>query len=190
MQMMKRVFTGIVVLLVVAAAASDQRASGDDGGARKIAMLDDCDPSDPTWAPIGCNQRKGDVTREEFDLLLFSPLSLSTVGHPSWRNDPSYLTVEEGKDLRIANEGGRPHTFTEVANFGGGRVPPLNRGLTPAPECAPPPPGQRDASEVAPGERKRITAGGVGLHKFQCCFHPWMRAAVRVTEKDGGDDRD
>ena len=187
MQTRNRFFVGIILLLAIAAAASDQRARGDEDG-EKIAMIDDCDPADLTWAPVGCRQRKGDVTRAEFDALRFSPLSLSTVGHPSWRNDPSYITVEEGESLRLANEGGRPHTFTEVAEFGGGRVPPLNQGLTMAQECALAP-GAVDPNEVAPGGRKKLTATGVGLHKFQCCFHPWMRAAIRVTQDDDDEDR-
>jgi hypothetical protein len=33
-----------------------------------------------------------------------------------------------------------------------------------------------------------MTAENVGLHKFQCCFHPWMRATVRVVEKDNHHD--
>lgn len=189
MQTRNRLFVGFIVLLVVAAAAWDQRTSGDEGDGKKIAMIDDCDPADPLWAPVGCRQKTGDVTRSEFDLLLFSPRSLSTVGHPSWRNDPSYLTIEQGKGVRLANEGGRPHTFTEVADFGGGRIPPLNAGLTPAPECLLAP-GAVDPTEVAPGARKKVTARGVGLHKFQCCFHPWMRAAIRVTDKKDGEEDD
>ena len=31
--------------------------------------------------------------------------------------------------IKVTNRGGRGHTFTEVAEFGGGRVPPLNVGL-------------------------------------------------------------
>jgi plastocyanin len=185
MQTRYRVFVGFALLLAIAATASDQRISGEDGGGKKIAIIDDCDPADPRWAPVGCAQSTGDVTRGEFDLLLFSPLSESTVGHPSWRNDPSYVSIEEGQDVRLENEGGRPHTFTEVANFGGGRIPPLNSGLTTAPECVLAP-GAVDPTEVAPGGRKKVTGAGVGLHKFQCCFHPWMRAAIRVTEKSGG----
>jgi hypothetical protein len=175
----RRVFVGAVVLLVVASASADQRRTHD--GDNKIALIDDCDPRDDNWAPVGCLQENGDVTAAEFNLLLFSPRSLSTVGHPSWRNDPSYVVVGEGKELRLENQGGRPHTFTEVADFGGGRVPPLNQGLEMAPECALAP-GAVDPSLVPPGTRKRLTATGVGLHKFQCCFHPWMRAAIRVTD--------
>jgi plastocyanin len=157
---------GLAVILAVSVAAAQ--------GQRKIAVLDNCDPDDPAWAPTGgCTLKEGDVTNAEFNALLTSPLSLSTVGHPSWRNEPSYLTVRSGKDVRVTNEGGRGHTFTEVAEFGGGRVPPLNVGLTPAPECATSP-------MLAPGASIDVTGLSVGLHRFQCCIHPWMRAAIRV----------
>ena len=76
--------------------------------------------------------------------------------------------------MRIKNEGGRGHTFTEVAQFGGGFVPPLNVGLTPAPECTP-----EATIPLAPGATEELNLEP-GLHKFQCCIHPWMRAAIRV----------
>ena len=59
-----------------------------------------------------------DVTVEEFDEEPISPLADAVVGPQAWRNDPSYLKVEEGKTIRVRNEGGRNHTFTEVAEFG------------------------------------------------------------------------
>jgi plastocyanin len=160
----------VIVLIVTTVAAAE-----------KIAVLDNCDPTDPTWAPTGgCLLEEGDVTRNEFNDLLLSPLSLATVGHPSWRNEPSYLTIEVGDTVHARNKGGRGHTFTQVANFGGGHVPPLNTGLTPAPECA---------LALARSTRQRwlrgatlkVTGFGVGLHRSHCCIHPWMRAAIRVT---------
>ncbi len=39
--------------------------------------------------------------------------------------------------MRVTNWGGRGHTFTEVADFGGGCVGDLNIGLSPAPEVQP-----------------------------------------------------
>ncbi len=151
--------------------------SEDEDHHRTIAMRDNCDPSDPAWAPTGgCLLRRGDVTNAEFAAFLRSPLTIlpnaHLIGHPSWRNEPSYLSIKSGRGLRVSNEGGRVHTFTEVANYGGGRVPPLNVGLTPAPECA-------TAVNVAPGERTKFDLS-VGLHRFECCIHPWMRAAVLV----------
>jgi hypothetical protein len=151
----------------------------------KVAMIDDCDPNDPEWAPVGCFQKHGDVTADEFNLFLRSPLYANTagqflVGHPSWRNDPSHLVVRDGERIRVSNEGGRPHTFTKVAEFGGGRVPPLQVGTQMAPECALAP-GATDPYQVAPGDKLRLKVEGEGIMKFQCCFHPWMRATVRAV---------
>jgi plastocyanin len=161
---------GLAVMLTVSVAGAD--------GQRKIAVLDNCDPDDATWAPTGgCALKEGDVTLAEFNALLSSSLSpFTVVGHPSWRNEPSYLTVRSGKGVRVTNEGGRAHTFTEVAAFGGGRVPPLTMGLTPAPECLVLP----DPTALAPGAHLELKGLSAGLHRFQCCLHPWMRAAIRV----------
>jgi plastocyanin len=128
------------------------------------------------------------VTAAEFNAFLRSPLydnipppgvepGLFLVGHPSWRNDPSHVVIEAGKEIRVRNIGGRPHTFTAVAQFGGGVVPPLNVGTQPAPECA-------TSVRLEPGDGERLTAGGEGIQRFQCCFHPWMRATVRVVADD------
>ena len=145
----------------------------------RVAVLDDCEPTDPTWADIGgCDilPNRGDVTRAEFGALVLSPLSASTVGHPSWRNEPSHLRVTAGRTVRVTNQGGRGHTFTKVAAFGGGFIPILNVGLVPAPECVagPPPP------VLPPGETEQAAGLTPGLNRYQCCIHPWMRATIRV----------
>ena len=164
--------------------ASLSLSGSDRDGAHQILIVDDCDSRDPGWAPTGgCLLKGGRVTLAEFNALVRSPLSLSTVGHPAWRNDPSYLDVGLDKSIKVTNVGGRLHTLTEVANFGGGRVPPLNVGLTPAPECLVP-----STTEVRPGESMRIENLAVGIHRFQCCIHPWMRELIAVSAKgDGGE---
>jgi plastocyanin len=153
-----------------------------NGNDNRIAVTDDCLPGDPAWDPTGgctLKRHQGDVSAAEFFALLRSPLTIppggALVGHPSWRNEPSHVTTALGKTIRITNTGGRGHTFTEVAEFGGGFVPVLNVGLTPAPECAP-----DQVVNLAPGTSIDIPTSGPGLHKFQCCIHPWMRATVRV----------
>src|ERR1700741_3322713 len=55
---------------------------------------------------------------------------------PKWDFEPDTLTVDEGTPVIAVNEGGEPHTFTEVAHFAGGFIPPLNGGEDAAPECA------------------------------------------------------
>lgn len=142
-----------------------------------IAVMDDCDPSDPAWDPTGgCALRKGTVTFGEFVALLFSPLAPggSPIGHPSWRNQPSYVSTVVGRTVRVKNWGGRAHTFTQVAEFGGGVVPVLNGTLVLAPECASAPP-------LPSGGTQELSGLDAGTHKFQCCIHPWMRAVVEVN---------
>jgi plastocyanin len=166
----------------VGASLSSNSSRGDNGngnhGSRFIAVLDDCDPNDPAWAPTGgCLLKDGAVTNAEFSAFLTSPLSPTTVvGHPAWRNEPSYIKIEVGQSVRVTNEGGRLHTFTEVAALGGGRVPPLRVGLIPAPECL----EMAPSAELPPGATLTVDALAVGTHRFQCCIHSWMRAAIKV----------
>ena len=156
-----------------------------------ITMLDNCSDADPAYDPFGgCPQDgpfpgsksyNGDVSAAEFFALLTSPLALGAViGHPSWRNEPSYISVKEGRNIRVSNRGGRVHTFTPVATFGGGFIPLLNEQMTPAPECGAdvPAPG---LVFVAVGQTQTLPPLEPGLQRFQCCIHPWMRAAVRVN---------
>jgi plastocyanin len=186
---------GFVTLALLVACSSEQSApvqanaqsddvgivsakSGGEDNNGKIAMRDNCDPSDPAWAPTGgCTLKRGDVRAAEFTAFLRSSRTIAPnahlIGHPSWRNEPSHLAIESGDRLRVTNEGGRTHTFTEVAEFGGGRVPPLNIGLSASPECA-------TAVNVPPGARIELAGISDGIHRFICCIHPWMRATVRV----------
>jgi plastocyanin len=159
--------------------SSSDRNSDGPGGGRFIAMRDDCDPRDPAWAPTGgCELRRGNVTFAEFARELDSPLALAVIGHQAWRNDPPYLVVESGKTIRVRNEGGRVHTFTKVANFGGGKVPnpALNEGLVTAPECP-------ASIDIPPGGSIRVSGLAPGDHRFECCIHPWMRALITVQPR-------
>lgn len=148
--------------------------------AHQVTVLDDCNAADYNTVPPpggGCTLEEGDVTRAEFNAERFSPLAAATIGHQAWRNDPTYLKIDAGDAVKVKNKGGRNHTFTEVANFGGGVLPALNVGLVPAPECA-------TASTLAPGDSTKLTDLSVGNHHFQCCFHPWMRALIKVLPEE------
>lgn len=165
-----------------APASADVRGVGNAHGGR-VAMRDACDPADPGWTPTGGCLVQGDVSFAEFNALVASPFVLGFVGHPAWRNEPSYLSITEGRPVLVSNDGGRVHSFTRVASFGGGRVPPLNVGSPSAPECLVPP--NADPTTLQPGGHTRLDGLPVGLHRFQCCFHPWMRAVIRVSEPGG-----
>jgi plastocyanin len=174
--------TALALLLVSLWVIGDFIATAQvDGNDNNISVMDDCLPRDPAWNPTGgCGLKppQGDVSMAEFDTLLRSPLTIPAneflIGHPSWRNEPPHVTVKAGKTVHVRNRGGRGHTFTEVVDFGGGIVPPLNIGLSPAPQCS------QDAIPLAPGATVTLTNLAPGLHKFQCCIHPWMRATIRV----------
>ena len=184
--------TGTLLALLAASSiaslfvgSSSTKPLAADDHNRKIAIRDDCDPRDPAWnASGGCALEEGDVTNAEFGVELQSTLApTSVIGHQAWRNDPPYLKIREGQTVRVRNRGGRAHTFTEVANFGGGKIPNpgLNKGLVTAPECP-------ASTNLAPGASTTVENLAAGNHRFQCCIHPWMRAIVKV--KPAGDDDD
>jgi plastocyanin len=171
---------GMATGFLVAPAKTKPVMADDD---KRIVIRDDCDPDDPTW-PGPCTLEGGDVDVAEFDAELTSvPAGGQLIGHQAWRNDPPYLKIETDDDVRVRNRGGRVHTFTKVAAFGGGRVPPLNQGQQTVPECT-------TATNLPPGARVTLSGLGPGNHKFQCCIHPWMRAIVKVKEEEDDDEED
>jgi hypothetical protein len=100
---------------------------------------------------------------------------------PGWDFEPDRSTIRKGTLLSVVNQGGEPHTFTEVKHFGGGFVAGLNHGEAVVPEC------DGGFANVAVA-RTRIIQGSrldvpnlpKGKHMFQCCIHPWMRTEVEV----------
>jgi len=151
-----------------------------------VRLVDNCDPAtfNAAIGPGTClpSPHRFDTTFAEFLGLLFSPLATNVIGHPAWNFSPGYISIPAGHTLRVKNAGGEGHTFTEVTDFGGGFVPALNgvggpAGTVPldaAGACLAGP------AVVAPGHAVRITGLSPGVHKFQCCIHPWMRSVVDV----------
>ena len=137
-----------------------------------VNMLDACD-GDSFNAIFGagtCN-RAGGVT---FDQFIAELTHLGSIG--PWRFAGLTANVQVGQDFVATNKGGEVHTFTEVAEFGGGLVPLLNQlSHVPdvAPECTP---AALDPDDfVPPGGIYRERVSRSGDLKFQCCIHPWMR---------------
>jgi hypothetical protein len=141
-------------------------------GDKKIRMYDDCEPNSfNAVLGDGACVGNGHTTFDEF----IAELAATQDAH-AWRNQPTAMLLNVGRPTFIENRGGETHTFTPVANFGGGFVNELN-GISgnpvPAPECL-----NFGAISFIPagGSEEGPTAGSsdlpVGSHKFQCCIHP------------------
>ena len=140
---------------------------------RTITILDNCDgPSFNAALGPGACSRAGGLTFEALNQ------SLARGGAPSWRFSPSRATLAAGGSVTAVNRGGEFHTFTEVAAFGGGCVPPINAGLglSPVPECADP--SLFGTTGVIPGGALEVGPIASGAHRFQCLIHPWQRTTV------------
>jgi len=100
---------------------------------------------------------------------------------PGWDFEPDELTIHRNTILSVVNQGGEPHTFTEVAQFGGGFLGDLNHGEATVPECDG---GFKNVAvartRIVQGSQLQITSLSKGRHLFQCCIHPWMRMEVDV----------
>jgi hypothetical protein len=111
----------------------------------------------------------------------------------AWRFSPDRFTATGGDSLRVRGLGGEFHTFTPVAQFGGGCVPFLNRllDLRPVTECTDLvrlPDGSRlprgfAETAVPPGGRLIMRDLRVGRHRFQCLVHPWMHTTLTVERR-------
>jgi len=182
---MKRKFTSrtaVFVAFTAVALLSLTVGAGAFQGDKKFRLLDDCEPTSfnavlGDGACIG----NGHTTFDEF----IQELAETQDAH-KWRNQPTQAHLNIGRPTVIENRGGEVHTFTPVANFGGGFVNELN-GISgnpvPAPECL------NFGSIVfipAGATEEGPTAGSsempVGITRFQCCIHPWMRTVVEVAD--------
>jgi plastocyanin len=156
------------------------------GGAnsRQVQMLDNCDGPSFNAAlqdPEAC-VRNGGLSFDKFVARLIEKGSVE-----SWRFSPEQLSMDAGGTITSVNRGGEPHTFSEVAQFGGGCIEDVNElvGLTPVPECAnfPGPPGGPffGATLVLPGDSLTTAPLAAGTHRFLCLIHPWMRTTATVN---------
>ena len=165
--------------LVFAGAAHEELAP--PSPSVQVVALDECDPTtfNAALGPDFCKN----VTLGAFTVLtdLFSKAQAGTPD-PGWDFEPDALTIKQGTTVNVVDQGGEPHTFTEVAHFGGGFIPPLNTpDQTTVPECA----GGFSNVAVArtrilQGSQLQVTGLSKGEHDFQCCIHPWMRLKVEV----------
>jgi len=147
----------------------------------QVVALDECDPATFN-AAVGAdfcrNVALGSATTIS---ELFAKAAAGTPDR-GWDFEPDRVNIEKGATLVVADQGGEPHTFTEVAQFGGGFIPGLNApGEETVPECAG---GFANVAvaktRILQGSHLYITGLSRGKHLFECCIHPWMRMTVDV----------
>ena len=148
-----------------------------------IVALDECDPTtfnamlgpdfckNIALAPLGFATTFQD---------LFAKAAAGTPD-PGWDFEPDTLKIKEGTTLIVTDQGGEPHTFTEVKKFGGGFIDALNNGEPTVDECAG---GFKNVdvarTRIIQGSQMQVTGLSKGTHHFECCIHPWMRMTVEV----------
>jgi plastocyanin len=149
----------------------------------QIVALDECDPA--TFNKVlGADFCKNVVLAPLGFATTFQDLFTKAANgtpDPGWDFEPDTLRVKEGTILVVIDQGGEPHTFTEVKNFGGGFVAGLNAGEETVSECDG---GFRSVdvakTRIIQGSTLTVTGLSKGQHRFQCCIHPWMRMTVEV----------
>ena len=146
----------------------------------QVVALDECDPTtfNAVIGPDFCKNIALGFSTTFNDL--FAKAAAGTPD-PNWDFEPDTLTIKEGTPLVVVDQGGEPHTFTEVKEFGGGFIDGLNHGEPTVPECA----GGFGKVSVAKtrilqGSQVQVNGLSKGEHLFECCIHPWMRMTVEV----------
>jgi plastocyanin len=150
----------------------------------QIVALDECDPTtfNAVLGPGFCkNVALAFVTSFATKFADLFAKAAAGAPDPGWDFEPDKVAIKKGTPLVVVDQGGEPHTFTEVAKFGGGFIAGLNGGEAVVPECAG---GFKDVAvartRILQGSQLQVTGLSKGEHLFQCCIHPWMRATVDV----------
>ncbi len=141
----------------------------------KIFVMDRCEPDsfDAAIGPGTC-VRNGGV---KFDVFV-KRLNPHDGGHNAWTNSRHEVALKGGQHLTLTNTGGEDHTFTEVANFGAGFVPPLNAAL---PAGTPPAQPVGALNFMPSGATLELGQLSPGTHLFECLIHPWMRTVAEQS---------
>ncbi len=158
--------------LAVLGAVTPAQASSPDN--RVLELRDDCDPAsfNAEFGPGFCSNAQGSVTLDEFRE------ELADGGDGAWWIRQRAISVDKGDTIQAQNVGGIVHTFTEVSAFGKGCIPEWNTAVSESVENCD---FVRFGQTVVPqGTSNAPQALSVGVHRFECLVHPWMRTIVTV----------
>jgi plastocyanin len=196
------IMIGALLVCPLKGAAQSQNKSekNDTPTPVQIVALDECDPKTfnmptdlpPGKAGVGADFCKN-VSLPPFVTAFNDLFDQAKKGKPdpNWDFEPDDVTVKKGAQIVVVNQGGEPHTFTEVKNFGGGFIGDLNGGEPTANECSG---GFKNLAvartRILQGSQFQVNGLSIGEHHFQCCIHPWMRVTVEVKDQDHDHDKD
>ena len=173
--------------VIFAAANAGAQGKGNSPNVAQVVVLDECDPltfnASTAAGPDFCKNVA--LGAFGYSTTLSELLNGAEAGtpDPGWDFEPDLLTIKQGTTVSVVDQGGEPHTFTEVKAFGNGFLPPLNPGSSTSviPECQG---GFKNIAvartRVVQGSHLDVTGLSKGKHLFQCCIHPWMRMEVDV----------
>ena len=146
----------------------------------QVVALDECDPAtfNAALGPAFCHNVALGASTTLKDLF---DKAIAGTPDPNWDFEPDVVSIKKGTPIIVVDQGGEPHTFTEVAHFGGGFIEDLNGGEVMAPECSG---GFKNLAvaktRILQGSQLQVTGLSKGEHLFECCIHPWMRVEVDV----------
>src|ERR1700732_909425 len=103
----------------------------------QVVALDECDPTsfNAALGPDFCKNVA--LAALGYATTLSDLFQKASQGTPDrgWDFEPDTVHIKKGTTLSVVDQGGEPHTFTEVAQFGGGFIGGLNNGEATVPEC-------------------------------------------------------
>jgi plastocyanin len=171
---------GLLAMILIFAGTAHAMTEENALPSAQIIALDECDPLsfNAALGPDFCKNVALGFSTTLSDL--FSRAAAGTPD-PGWDFEPDEISVKKGATLTVVDQGGEPHTFTEVAEFGGGFIEGLNAGEETVSECRG---GFKNVdvakTRILQGSQTQVTGLSKGEHLFQCCIHPWMRVKVDV----------
>jgi len=174
-----KLFLAALTLSLVSAAVAQENQPN----LVQVVALDECDPVtfNAVLGPDFCKNVALAALGYATTFNDFFALAAAGTPDSGWDFEPDVVRIKKGTTVNVVDQGGEPHTFTEVAKFGGGFIEPLNAGEPTVPECAG---GFKNIAvartRILQGSQLNVTHLSKGTHRFECCIHPWMRMTVEV----------
>jgi plastocyanin len=165
---------------LILAGAADEVEQENPPSVAQVVALDECDPASFNKA-LGPDFCKNVALGASTTFTELFRKAADRTPDPGWDFEPDTVHMKKGTILDVVDQGGEPHTFTEVLHFGGGFIGDLNAGEATVSECAD---GFKNVAvartRILQGSHTQITGLSKGEHLFMCCIHPWMRVKVVV----------